>query len=343
MLPDASVAALASLMRASVPALRGTMRLEQIGGGQSNPTYYVSFDNRRLVLRKQPSGHILPSAHAIDREYRVMQALAATGLPVPPLVLYHAQRDVLDTPFYVMERIEGRVFEHNDLPGMAAHERTAIYLAMARTMASLHQVDWRAVGLADYGREGGYYARQLRRWHKQWAAAQARENAHVDELLARLPQLLPEHEDVVLTHGDFRLNNLLFHLTEPRVVAVLDWELSTLGDPLADAAFNTVPYLTLPTEYGGIRGLPLSQLGIPDRGAYLAHYYRLAGRHDPGRQVRPFHWAFALMRFAVIFEGIAVRARQGNAVGDDAERFGALALALGRRGVEVLDGHIIAI
>lgn len=333
---DFAPAALEAFLRERLPGLRGAMRLDKIGGGQSNPTYFVGFDNRRLVLRKKPGGEVLPSAHAVDREYRVMQALAASAVPVPPMVLYHAQPDVLGTPFYLMERIEGRVLADNRLPGMAPAERRATYLAMADTLAALHAIDWRAAGLEGFGREGQYFQRQLRRWQQQWELSRTRENPFIDELLERLPGLIPADEETALTHGDFKLNNLLFHPTEPRVVAVLDWELSTLGHPLADLAFNTVPWRTLPAEYGGLRGLDLAALGIPTEAQYLAHYYRRANRSEPAHQAQPFHWAFALMRFAVIFEGIAARAQRGNAVAGNAAEIGALGVALARRGIEAL-------
>lgn len=331
---DAAV--LERFLRQRLPELRGAMRLEKIGGGQSNPTFFVSFDNRRLVLRKKPGGDMLPSAHAVDREYRVMKALAATALPVPPVVLYHPDDDVVGTPFYLMERVEGRVFTRNDLPGMEPAQRRAIYLAMADTLAVLHAVDWQAAGLGDFGRPGGYFQRQLRRWQQQWDLSRTRENRAIDELLAWLAQHVPADDETTLTHGDFKLNNLLFHPTEPRVLAVLDWELSTLGHPLADVAFNTATWRTLPQEFGGIRGLDLAALGIPGEHEYLAHYYARSGRTQPERQAAPFHWAFALMRWAVIFEGIAARAARGIAVADDAAEVGALASALAQRGLEAI-------
>lgn len=330
-------ARLDAFVREHLPGLQGTMQLQAIGGGQSNPTFFVSYANRRMVLRKKPEGEVLPSAHAVDREYRVMKALAATALPVPPVLLYHAQDDVVGTPFYLMERVEGRVFTENHLPGMASTERRAIYLAMADTLATLHGVDWRAAGLEGFGREGGYFERQLRRWQQQWELSRTRDNPAIDELFAWLPEHMPEDDETTLTHGDFKLNNLLFHPTEPHVVAVLDWELSTLGHPLADVAFNTVAWRTLPQEFGGIRGLELHALGIPSEAQYLGHYYRRAGRTRPEQQATPFHWAFALMRWAVIFEGIAARAARGNAVADNAAEIGALSVALAQRGLEAID------
>ena len=330
-------ARLERFLRSRVAELRGPMRLERIGGGQSNPTFFVSFDNRELVLRKQPGGTLLPAAHAVDREARVMQALADSELPVPKIVLFHAERDIVGTPFFVMDRIPGRVFPRSDLPGMASEERRAIYLAMAQTMATLHQVDWQRAGLADYGRRGGYFSRQIARWSSQWEKSRTRDNADVEALRAWLPAHLPADEsETTIAHGDFRLGNLMFHPAEPRVVAVLDWELSTLGHPLADVAFNCMAWRTLPSEYGGLRGLDLAALGIPSEDEYLRHHYRASGRRDG---VTAFHFAFALFRMAVIFEGIAARAAAGNAASADAGEVGALTPAFARRAMEFVRGE----
>ena len=220
---------LEAFLKGAIGALEGKMRLERIGGGQSNPTYFVSFDNRAMVLRKQPASNLLPSAHAVDREYRVMQALAATDVPVPKMLLFHAERDVVGTPFYMMERLPGRVFAQYALPGMEPTERRAIYLAMAETMARLHKVDWAAIGLTDFGRAGSYFTRQIARWTKQWQMSRTRDNADVERLIVWLQANLPDERETTISHGDFRLGNLMFHPTEPRVVGVLDWELSTLG------------------------------------------------------------------------------------------------------------------
>ena len=330
-------AVLERFLTSRLPGLRGPMRIERIGGGQSNPTFFVGFDNRELVLRKQPSGTLLPAAHAVDREARVMQALAATALPVPEVVLFHAERDIVGTPFYLMERVAGRVFARCDLPGMDGDERRAIYLAMAETMATLHRVDWAAAGLAGFGRQGGYFSRQIARWSSQWERSRVRENADVEALRGWLPAHLPADEsETTIAHGDFRLGNLMFHPTEPRVVAVLDWELSTLGHPLADVAFNCMTWRTSPAEYGGIRGLDLQALGIPEEDDYLRHYYRASGRGDG---VTAFHFAFALFRMAVIFEGIAARAAAGNATSADAGEVGTLTAAFARRAMEFVRGE----
>jgi len=324
-------------LRAHVSGVRGKLRLTRIAGGQSNPTYFLDYDDRALVLRKQPPGELLPSAHAIDREFRVMGALAGSDVPVPAMLLYHGGRDVVGTPFYLMERVEGRVFASYALPGLAPHERRAIYDAMADTMAKLHRVDVVAAGLADFGRPGNYFARQVARWTRQWRESRTRDNPWLERLIEWLPAHIPSDDQAVaLCHGDFRLGNLMFDPVAPRVVAVLDWELATLGHPLADVAFNAMAWHSLPREYGGILGLDHAALGIPSERDYLARYYAqspLAGT------VQPFHLAFAMFRFSVIFEGIAARAAAGNAASDDAREAGKLGPAFARRAIEVVEGR----
>ena len=313
--------------------LAGSMSVERILGGQSNPTFFVTFGERRFVLRKRPSGPTLPSAHAIDREYRIMAALAETRIPVPRVVLYHADPDVLDTPFYLMERVEGRVFHDCALPGLSPAERHAIYLSMADTLAALHSVDPIAIGLGDFGRPGNYFARQLQRWSRQWNESATDDIPELDAVAEWLTIQLPADDGVLaIAHGDFRLGNLIIHPTEPRVVAILDWELSTLGHPLADLAFCCLPWHTSPDEYAGILGLDRAALGIPDEAAFVQHYL---ARTRPVTGFGPFHLAFALFRFAVIFVGIADRARAGNAAGENAETVSHLARHFARRALEI--------
>lgn len=320
------------LMRA-VPALSGPMRLERIGGGQSNPTFFVSFDNRRLVLRKQPTGELLPSAHAVDREYRMLKALASTNVPAPAVLLFCEDRSVIGTPFYVMERLEGRVFPSVVLEGLPASVRREAYFAMVETLAKLHAVDWAAIGLTDYGKPGNFFARQIARWTRQWQTSKGKENADIERLIVWLPDNLPTSDDTTITHGDFRLGNLMFHPTEPRVIGVLDWELSTLGHPLSDVAYSCMAWQTAP-EYDGLRGLDIAALGIPSQAEYLEHYCKCSGR---GERVSRFHFAFTFFRFAVILEGIAARARSGNANSTNAVTVGNRAADFARRAVEFVD------
>ncbi len=323
-----------AFLRDALPDVSGPMQLTRIAGGQSNPTFIVDFDNVALVVRKQPPGELLPSAHAIDREYRVMSALAATDVPVPRTLLYHAGRDVVGTPFYVMDKLDGRVFAQYALPGVAPAQRRAMYESMAQTMARLHRVDPASVGLADFGKPGNYFARQVARWTRQWQSSRTRDNAALDTLIEWLPQHIPQGDEAAICHGDLRMGNLMFHRTEPRVIAVLDWELSTLGHPLADVAFNCMAWRTLPREYGGLLGEDLDLLGIPREDEYLGWYYRHAGRATP---VEPFHFAFAMFRFAVIFEGIAARAAAGNAAADNAREAGELGPAFARRALDIVE------
>ena len=323
-------------LRARLGGLSGDMALQRISGGQSNPTFFVSYANRHLVLRKQPPGPLLPSAHAIDREYRVQKALAGSGVPVPDLLFYEDDRDIIGTPFYVMERLAGRVFADGALPGVTPGDRTAMYRSMAEVMARLHQVDFAAIGLADYGRPGNYFARQIARWIRQWELSKTHDIPEIDRLIAWLPANVPTDEAASLCHGDLRTGNMMFHPTEPRVIALLDWELSTIGHPAADLAYNAMAWRTLPDEYGGIRGLDLPGLGIPAEADYLRAYVDAGGYAIP---LQPFHYAFVMFRFSIIFAGIAARALAGNAASANAAEVGdRLTLALARRAVEALDG-----
>jgi aminoglycoside phosphotransferase (APT) family kinase protein len=332
---DFNPASLDTFLREALPGLRGDMNLEQVEGGQSNPTFFVSYENRSVVLRKQPSLEILPSAHAVDREFRILTALEKSDVPVPRALVFHGERNVVGTPFYIMERIEGRIFRDSSLASVSRSERYEIYLAMGEMMARLHKVDWKAIGLEGYGRPGNFFERQLARWTKQWNLSKVRQNPDLDRLIVWLAGNLPITEETTICHGDFRLGNLIFHPTEPGVIGVLDWELSTLGHPLADVAFNCIAYHTLPSEYGGLLGLDLVNLGIPLEQDYLNYYNQLVGRNDG---VTAFHFAFALFRLAVIFEGITARARAGNAAAENAAEVGNLALVFSRRALELVDG-----
>jgi len=308
---------------------RGETTLQRISGGQSNPTYFVSHGPNKMVLRKQPNGPILRGAHAVDREFRVLKALEQTDVPVPKTIHFHDDASLLGTPFYLMERIEGRVLPDCALPDCSSDERRALYLSMAETLARLHAVRPDEISLSDYGRPGNYFARQLSRWSKQWAESPSDPIPDLDTLADWLGANMPDDDGASsIAHGDFRLGNMLFHPTEPRVIAVLDWELSTLGHPLADLGFCVMPWHTSPDEYGGILGVEAS--GIPTEKEFIAHYMAHA-RETPA--LTNFHVAFALFRFAVIFVGIADRARAGSAASTEAAKLGPLAARFAARGL----------
>ena len=314
----------------------GRLALSRIGGGQSNPTYRVDFGGRRMGLRKQPAGPLLPGAHAVDREFRVIEALAGTQVPVPRPILFQDDPGLLGTPFYLMERLDGRVFHDAALPGLQPEERRAIYFAMAEAMARLHAVRPEAIGLADYGRPGNYFERQIGRWTRQLRGSPSPPIADLETLADWLPAHLPVDDGhVSIAHGDLRLGNLMFHPDRPQVIGILDWELSTLGHPLADLGFCCMPWHTTPAEYGGVLGLDHAALGIPTQREFLDRYYAAA---EPTAPLEPFHLAFALFRFAVIFVGIADRARAGTAAGSDAEALAPLAGRFAARAVEIIAG-----
>ena len=326
---DFDPARLESYLQAQLPELSSPMTAERIGGGQSNPTYWLRFPERTVVLRKQPAGELLPSAHAVDREHRVMAALGATDVPVPKMLHLCVDRAVIGTLFYVMEALDGRVIHDSSIPGVAPAERAAMYDSMNDVLARLHRVDWQTVGLEGFGRPGDYFARQISRWTRQWHASKTREIPEIDHLIAWLPANLPTGDDqTAIVHGDYRLGNLMFHPSEPRVIAILDWELSTLGHPLADLAHNCLLWHATRAMYYGVEDLDQAALGIPSEQDYVSRYCERTGRRGG---LTPFHLAFAMFRFAVIFEGIAQRARIGTAAAADAEKVGRLSVDYARR------------
>lgn len=302
----------------------GDAQFERIGGGYSNPTFFMRFENGGdFVLRKQPPGPILPSAHAIDREYKVISALGQTDVPVPKVHYYCEDKDIIGTPFYVMDRIEGRVFHKNALPGISAPDRGAIFDSMNETLAALHQVDYQKVGLGDYGRQGGFFERQIGRWTKQFQTSKTRDLPDIDNLAVWLSNNIPQDGDVTtIVHGDYRLGNLMIHPTEPKVVAVLDWELSTLGHPLSDIGYNLMTWIMDKSEHDGLGGYDLEDLGIPAMSDYAAAYMKRRGLSG---ELNPFYIAFAFFRLSVIFEGIVFRTKKANKGPDEiktVERYG---------------------
>jgi len=308
----------------------------QFDGGQSNPTFFLrDRSGRGHVLRKKPPGALLPSAHLIEREHRVMAALGATDVPVPRMRLLCEDPGVIGTAFYVMDYVEGRIFRDPKLPEVAAAERALLYDAMNDTVARIHSVDLGAVGLEDYGKPARYLERQVRRWTEQYVAARARPIAPMDRLSAWLALHLPAEEPATLSHGDFRMENLVFHPTEPRVVAVLDWELSTLGDPLADLAYSCLAY-HLPARVGALRGLAgsdLTALAIPSEDEYVAAYARRTGR--AGVKHWEFYVAFGLFRVASIVEGVRARAERGAGASSRGAELGRMTELLAETGCAV--------
>jgi aminoglycoside phosphotransferase (APT) family kinase protein len=333
---DFDAARLEAYLRALLGSADGPLEVRRTEGGMSNPTYFLRRGGWQAVLRKQPGGVVLPSAHAIDREYRVLSALRDSDVPVPRPLHYCADREVLGTPFYLMEKLDGRVFHEFSTPGLSPGDRAALFDSMVGTMAAIHRLDVAAIGLADYGRPGNYFARQLKRWSEQWATFRRgdEDNPALDRIVAWLSERVPDSQLQTLCHGDFRIGNMMVHATEPRVIGVLDWELSTLGHPLVDVAFNSQAWRMAPDENGGLLGLPLAELGIPDEETYLERYYALA---RSGERMTTFHQVFAMFRGAVGSAGVAARGEGGNAFLPDAARVGRkLALAYAARGLALV-------
>lgn len=309
-------------LTANMPGFRGPLEVRQFVTGQSNPTFLLVTPGAHFVMRKKPPGTLLQSAHQVEREYRIISALAATEVPVPRTYMLCEDTSVIGTAFFVMDYVEGRIFIDPLLPDCTREERAAIYDSMNETMARLHKVDFRAVGLEGFGRPDGYVPRQVARWTKQYRDAQTEDIPEMERLIEWLPKHMPAGDETTIAHGDFRLGNLIVHPREPRVVAVLDWELSTLGHPLADLAWNTLAYhypAGMP-DVVSFADKDLRALGIPAEEDYLRAYCQRVGRPDVG-DFR-FFVAFAFFRSAAIVQGIAMRARLGNASGPDAAEHG---------------------
>jgi aminoglycoside phosphotransferase (APT) family kinase protein len=308
-------------------------QLEQFKGGQSNPTYRLSAaDGRKYVLRRKPPGKLLPSAHAVDREYKVIAALHPTGFPVARPHALCEDDSVIGTAFYVMDYVEGRVLWDQSLPGMSKQERFAIWDELNRVIAKLHTLDYRALGLETFGKPGNYIERQIARWTKQYQASETEPIAAMNDLIAWLPQNIPPETGTSVVHGDYRLDNTIFHPREARILAVLDWELSTLGDPLADFAYHCMSWHIPPGQFRGIAGLDLAALGIPSEAEYVALYCKRTGRAGIERSHWDFYMAYNLFRIAAILQGIAKRVVDGTAASDHARDAGARARPMAELG-----------
>ena len=319
------VAALERYMRTHVDGFTGPLAVSQFRGGQSNPTYYLQAGGREYVLRRKPPGKLLPSAHAVDREYRVITALGTTGFPVPKTYALCEDDSVIGTVFYLMDCVHGRVITDPAIPGLTPRERTAIYDSMNATLARLHTVDWQPLGLAEFGRPGNYFARQIHRWTQQYRASETEKIEAMERLIAWMPEHIPAGDEVALVHGDFRLGNVIIHPTEPRVAAVLDWELSTLGHALGDLGYNCLPW-RFTREWEGLADKNLAELGIPTEREYVAAYCRRTGR--AGIPDWEFCLAFAMFRLSAIAQGIMGRVVAGTANDPNARERGARARPL---------------
>jgi aminoglycoside phosphotransferase (APT) family kinase protein len=304
-------APLARYLRGRLPGFEEPMQVTQFEGGQSNPTYRLRTPSRSYVLRRKPPGPLLPSAHAVDREFRVMQALRDSEVPVPRMMLYCEDPEVVGTAFFVMEFLEGRVFWDPTLPGIDPAQRAALYDEMNRVLACIHRVDVPAVGLGDYGKQGRYVQRQIERWTRQYRASETDTIDEMERLIEWLPSHAPDGDETGLVHGDYRIDNLVFDRAAPRVLGVLDWELSTLGHPLVDFAYHAMLWRVPGHTFRGLADADLGALGIPSEDAYLRLYCERTGR------ARIDHWdfyiAFNLFRIAAILQGIMSRALEGNA------------------------------
>lgn len=312
-------AALERYLNDHIDGFEGPMEVEQFEGGQSNPTFRITAGGRRYVLRKQPPGELLPSAHQVDREHRVMKALQDTDVPVPRMYVSCEDTEIIGTKFYVMEWVDGRVFTETRLPDQPPEARREIYLDLARVLATLHNVDPQAVGLGDFGKPGNYYERQIGRWTKQYVASKTEEIEAMERLMAWLPDNIPGQPETVIVHGDYRLGNTLIHPSEPRIVAVLDWELSTLGDGLADLGYLCQDYHGEAYHDVGLAGADLTTLNIPTEQEMVDEYCRHAGidRIDNW----PFYLIYNMFRSAAIIQGVYKRGVDGNASSSKALEF----------------------
>jgi aminoglycoside phosphotransferase (APT) family kinase protein len=305
-------AALAAWMRANVAGFHGPLTMEQFVGGQSNPTYKLVTPDRAYVMRRKPPGQLLKGAHAVDREAQVLTGLGKAGFPVAKVYGLCTDERIIGTWFYIMEMVEGRIFWDATLPAVARDDKPAYFDAMNDTIARLHTIDYLSVGLGDYGKPGNYFQRQIARWTKQYLEdSEAGRDPNMDRLIAWLPANIPPGDETSIVHGDFRVDNLIFHPVEPRVVAVLDWELSTLGHPLADFTYLAMMYHMPPHIVAGLAGADLRTLNIPTEAEYVAAYCRRTRRDAIPHYA--FYVAFNVFRLAAIFHGIKGRVMRGTA------------------------------
>jgi aminoglycoside phosphotransferase (APT) family kinase protein len=312
---------------AHLVGFKGPLAVERFADGQSNPSYRLAAGSGDYVLRRKPSGPLLPSAHAVEREYRVLRALHQTGVPVPQVHALCEDETVIGSAFYVMEFLDGRIFWDQRLLEQNPAERRAMFDSMNAVIAALHSLDHQALGLGDFGRPGNYMARQIGRWSRQYRASETKKQPAMDALIEWLPRHLPQEAPPRLVHGDYRMDNLVFHKSEPRVIGVLDWELSTIGDPLADFAYHALSWHVTPELFRGLEGIDFAALGIPSEAEYVAAYCRRTGRGAIADW--EFYIVYNLFRLAAILQGIAKRALEGTAASAEAVAHGRLARPIG--------------
>ena len=327
-------ASLAAYLGANIPGFSGDCVVRQFLGGQSNPTYLIEAQSGTYVLRKKPPGKLLPSAHAVDREFAVMSALADSGIPVPRMRLLCADDSVIGQMFYVMDYVPGRVIADPGLPACRAIDRGAMYQSMVEVLGSLHAVDYQAAGLENFGRPSDYIARQVARWSKQYAASRLDDFAPMEQLIEWLPDHIPDDELTSIVHGDYRPGNVIFDNVEPRVVSVLDWELSTIGHPFADLGYFLMPYrLDADASISGFRGQDIAALGIPTEQRLLETYAKSAGLNDV--PAIDYYIAFSMFRLAAILAGVLKRGIDGSAADPRAIERGAAFKQIARSGWDI--------
>jgi aminoglycoside phosphotransferase (APT) family kinase protein len=315
--------ALDEYLKVNLEGYSGVLNIQQFEGGQSNPTFLLTAGGTQYVMRKKPPGKLLPSAHAVEREFKVMKALEHSDVPVPRMNLLCEDENVIGTPFFVMEHVHSRVLEDITLPGMAPEERRAVYFDMIRVLAALHSVDYAARGLGNFGKPGNYFSRQIGRWSKQYLAAKTDEIESMERLMEYLPANVPADDTSCIVHGDYRMGNLLLHSTKPRIVAVVDWELSTLGHPLGDLGYSCMFYHSGIVGRASLANQNGAATGIPSEEEFLAEYCRLTGRD--GIPNWNFYLAFSFFRLASILQGVYKRGIMGNASSTEATQRGRLA------------------
>ena len=332
--------ALSAYMSEHVDNFSGDLSIEQFKGGQSNPTFRLTSGSQRYVLRTKPApaAKLLPSAHAINREYRVMDALSKAGFPAPKQYTLCEDESVIGRAFYIMECVDGRVLWDQSLPGMSNEQRAAHYDEMNRVIAQLHSLDYKKLDLESFGKPGNYFGRQIDRWIRQYKAAETEHIPEMEHLIEWLPKNIPAGEITTIVHGDYRLDNMIFHPTEPRILAVLDWELSTLGHPLADFSYHCMSWHVEPDLFRGISGLDLKALGIPSRDDYIARYSERTGISINKDDFR-FYLAYNMFRMAGILQGIMKRYQDGTASSEQALKSGQAAKPMAIMGWQYASGQ----